>query len=146
MELPSGWVPEDDPWQAMVSFHGTQVWSPDSTVLLSTYAGYEDPEFDQLELACESLAQQGFRLVAHEETSLFIGDEHARCLTILARGEDGVIYLGKIVTMEDSFIEYSASLQYDEKDEDEERIGILKSHLERYPLGPEGQFPIGDCF
>lgn len=144
LELPEGWIPEDDLWQAAVSFHGTCVWSPDSTVLLSTYAGYTEPDIDRLESACESLEEAGFTLEAHEETWMILGDEPARCLSILARGKDGIIYLGKTVTTENSSIEYSVSLQYDENEKGD-RIDVLKSYLERYPLGPEGQTPIGDA-
>lgn len=144
LELPEGWIPEDDLWQAAVSFHGTCVWSPDSTVLLSTYAGYTEPDIDRLGSACESLEEAGFTLGAHEETWMILGDEPARCLSILARGKDGIIYLGKTVTTENSSIEYSVSLQYDENEKGD-RIDVLKSYIERYPLGPEGQTPIGDA-
>lgn len=114
LELPQGWIPEDDLWQVGFSFHGTHVWSPDSTILFSTYSGYSDSDTDQLEYVSESLA------------------------------EDGIIYLGKYVTVMNSSIEYSMSLQYYENEEGD-RIDVLKTYLERYPLGPEGQAPIGDC-
>ena len=144
LELPQGWIPEDDLWQVGFSFHGTHVWSPDSTILFSTYSGYSDSHTDQLEYVSESLAEDGFQLKAHEESLIFIGDEPARCFSILARGEDGIIYLGKYVTVMNSSIEYSMSLQYYENEEGD-RIDVLKTYLERYPLGPEGQAPIGDC-
>lgn len=144
LELPQGWIPEDDLWQAELSFHGTHVWSPDSTILMATYAGISVPDLDQLEITSETLASQGFTITSHEQTRILIGEEPALCLTVLALGEDGIIYLGKTVTTESRCIEYSASLQYDEK-ENSERIDILKSFLERYPLGPEGQTPIGYC-
>lgn len=144
LELPQGWIPEDDLWQVAVSFHGTRVWSPDSTVLMTTYAGYTEPDTDQLEYACESLVEDGFTVNAHEESWMFIGDDPARCLSILARGEGGIIYHGKYVTNMNSSIEYYMSLQYVEKEEGD-RIDVLKSYLERYPLGPEGQAPVGDC-
>ena len=30
LEIPEGFLPEDDLWQAVVSFHGTRAWSPDT--------------------------------------------------------------------------------------------------------------------
>lgn len=143
LELPEGWFPEDDIIQAELSFHGTQVWSPDSTILISTYASYCGQEINQLEVICENLAQQGFMLSSQEEVRIEIGSEPARCFNVMALGENS-IYMGKSVVLEKSSIRYFISLQYD-GNEDYERVNQIKSYFERYPLGPEGQIPIGDC-
>ena len=40
-EIPSDYIPEEDLWQAELSFHGTRAWSPDSLILVSFYAGFQ---------------------------------------------------------------------------------------------------------
>ena len=41
LEIPADYIIEDDLWQAKISFHGTHAWSPDSTILVSFYAGFQ---------------------------------------------------------------------------------------------------------
>ena len=40
LEIPSGYLIEDNLQQAELSFHGTRVWSPDSLIRISFYAGF----------------------------------------------------------------------------------------------------------
>lgn len=44
VELPSGWIPEEDLLQSELTFHGTDVWSPDSLVMMRMYSGFDSSE------------------------------------------------------------------------------------------------------
>lgn len=44
VELPHGWIPEEDLLQSELTFHGTDVWSPDSLVMMRMYSGFDSSE------------------------------------------------------------------------------------------------------
>lgn len=61
MEIPADYIIEDDLWQAKISFHGTHAWSPDSTILVSFYAGFQCLDKEEFtESILESLEEDGF--------------------------------------------------------------------------------------
>ena len=45
LEIPAGFVPEDDTWQVELSYHGEPVISPDSLVYISHYEGFQGYPF-----------------------------------------------------------------------------------------------------
>lgn len=143
LELPQGWIPEDDLWQAEFSFHGTRVWSPDSTVLLCTYAGYSDGPDEDLESEARRLADQGFTVTSQSLSYVPMGDLTVLCTSIGALGEDGIVYYGRTVHSEILHVAYSVSLQYPQGEE--ERVAGLMPFVDRYPLSPEGKAPVGDA-
>ena len=53
MEVPKGFLPEDDLWQVELSFHGTRAWSPNSLILISFYAGFNVMDGDEKENAVQ---------------------------------------------------------------------------------------------
>lgn len=143
LELPQGWIPEDDTWQVGFSFHGTRVWSPDSTVLLSTYAGYSDGADEDLESEAMTLAEQGFTVTSQTLSYIPMGDLTVLCASIGALGEDGIVYYGRTVHSELLHVAYSVSLQYPQGEEDS--VTGLMPFVDLYPFGPEGQPPAGDA-
>ena len=61
LEIPADYIIEDDLWQAKISFHGTHAWSPDSTILVSFYAGFQCLDKEEFtESILESLEEDGF--------------------------------------------------------------------------------------
>lgn len=143
LELPEGWIPEDDIWQAEFTFHGTRVWSPDSTVLLCTYAGYSDGPDEDLESEARTLAEQGFTVTSQSLSYVPMGDLTVLSTSIGALGEDGIAYYGRTVHSEILHVAYSVSLQYPQGEED--RVADLMRFVDRYPLSPEGKAPVGDA-
>lgn len=143
LELPRGWIPEDDSWQAEFSFHGTRVWSPDSTVLISTYAGFSDGPEEDLDSEAASLAEQGFTVTSRSQSYGPMGEQTVLCTSIRAVSEDGIVYYGRTVHSEILQVAYSVSLQYPQGDED--AVIALIPFVERYPLSPDGKAPVGDA-
>lgn len=130
LEIPSGYIPEDDPWQAELSFHGTRAFSPDSAVIVSFYAGFQGIGNDELILsATERLREEGFTV-----SSIEIGKEGFR---VTARSVDGIVYFARYLFADGDGVEYAASVQYPEgKEAEADRIIPM---LERFPLGPDGR-------
>lgn len=143
LELPQGWIPEDDRRQAELSFHGTRVWSPDSTVLICTHAGWSDDPGEKLESEARTLAEQGFMVISQTLSYVPMGELTVLCTSIGALGEDGTAYYGRTVHPETMHVAYSVSIRYPQEDED--RVAGLMAYVERYPLSPEGKAPVGDA-
>ena len=82
LEIPADYIIEDDLWQAKISFHGTHAWSPDSTILVSFYAGFQCLDKEEFtESILESLEEDGF--------TVFLRDEKEEVLTVFARSRRG---------------------------------------------------------
>lgn len=145
MELPVDYVPADDEWQRIVSYHGSHVWSPDSTKLISYYAGFQD-EIDVLgNLYHEQLTE----VYADSITQVLSIDRNIICDSIVecsvrTRNDDGILGYHKSMFYLGRYIEYSASLQYPESQQDS--IQQLLEYVDRYPIGPSGTEPVGWCW
>ena len=111
-----GYLPEDDLWQAGLSFHGTCAWSTDSLILISFYAGY-------------NVMDEGV-------------DENA-VLVERNVNEDGIVFYGRTIPRGPYGVEYSVSLQYPEGMED--RVEDILPMIDRYPYGPDGKLHPGDA-
>ena len=82
LEIPADYIIEDDLWQAKISFHGTHAWSPDSTILVSFYAGFQCLDMEEFtESILESLEEDGF--------TVFRRDKKEEVLTVFARSRRG---------------------------------------------------------
>ena len=129
LEIPSDYLPEDDLWQAELSFHGTRAWSPDSLILVSYYAGFQALTMEEsIEAIRDGLKDDGF--VVRE------WDENETVLTIRARSAEGINYFGRHILANDEGVEFSVSVQYpDEKESD--ALPIIEM-ADRYPAGPNG--------
>ena len=136
LEIPSEFIPEDDLWQAELSFHGTRAWSPDSLVLISFYAGFQVlTDKETREAAISMLADDRFIIENVEERI----DE----LVIRARNTEGLNYYGRHMFANDDGVEYSVSIQY--PDEKINEIGPVLDMINRYPTGPNNNVYRGNA-
>lgn len=136
LEIPSDYLPEDDLWQAELSFHGTRAWSPDSLILVSYYAGFQTlSKEESIEAIVSGLEEDGFAVQGW--------DEKEKVLTIHARSADGINYYGRHIFANDNGVEFSVSVQYpDEKAA--EALPVIEM-ADRYPAGPNGAIFIGEA-
>lgn len=136
LEIPSDYLPEDDLWQAELSFHGTRAWSPDSLILVSYYAGFQTlSKEESIEAIVSGLEEVGFAVQGW--------DEKEKVLTIHARSADGINYYGRHIFANDNGVEFSVSVQYpDEKAA--EALPVIEM-ADRYPAGPNGAIFIGEA-
>lgn len=125
LEIPSDYLIEDDLWQAGLSFHGTRIWSPDSLIMVSFYAGFQALECDEYFESLEGgLMEEGFSIINNDSGA------------VQARSEDGINYYGRHLYADENGIEYSVSVQWpDEKSEEAKGIIMM---ADRYPAGPNG--------
>ncbi len=136
LEIPSDYLPEDDLWQAELSFHGTRTWSPDSLILVSYYAGFQTlSKEESIEAIVSGLEEDGFAVQGW--------DEKETVLTIHARSADCINYYGRHIFANDNGVEFSVSVQYpDEKAA--EALPVIEM-ADRYPAGPNGAIFIGEA-
>ena len=136
LEIPSDYLPEDDLWQAELSFHGTRTWSPDSLILVSYYAGFQTlSKEESIEAIVSGLEEDGFAVQGWVEKE--------KVLTIHARSADGINYYGRHIFANDNGVEFSVSVQYpDEKAA--EALPVIEM-ADRYPAGPNGAIFIGEA-
>ena len=130
LEIPSDYIPEDDLWQAELSFHGTRAFSPDSMVIISSYAGFQCIGNDDLVQGVrEGLEEEGFTIERMER------DEKE--FRIIAQGAEGIRYYARHLFADGDGVEYAAGVQYpDGREEEAEEIIRM---IGRYPLGPVGR-------
>ena len=136
LEIPSDFLPEDDLWQAELSFHGTRAWSPDSLILISFYAGFQAfTEEESNEAIFLSLMEDGF---AVQEW-----DEKEKVLTFRARNAEGINYYGRHIFANDDGVEFSVSVQYPDSKKSDAFPAIEMA--DRYPAGPNGTIFKGEA-
>ena len=136
LEIPSDYLPEDDLWQAELSFHGTRAWSPDSLILVSYYAGFQTlSKEESIEAIVSGLEEDGFAVQGW--------DEKEKVLTIHAHRADCINYYGRHIFANENGVEFSVSVQYpDEKAA--EALPVIEM-ADRYPAGPNGAIFIGEA-
>ena len=79
LEIPADYIIEDDLWQAKISFHGTHAWSPDSTILVSFYAGSQCLDKEEV-LTVFARSTQGINFVGRYLYTDEDGIEH--CVSV----------------------------------------------------------------
>ena len=136
LEIPSDYLPEDDLWQAELSFHGTRAWSPDSLILVSYYAGFQALTLEEsIEAIRDGLKDDGFAVREW--------DEKEKDPTIRARSAEGINYYGRHIFAYEDGVEYSVSVQYPD-----EKAAVALAVIEmtdRYPAGPNGTIFKGEA-
>ena len=136
LEIPADYTIEDDLWHAELSFHGTRVWSPDSLILISFYAGFQALENDEFEESTRlGLEEDGFAVQAW--------DEKEKDIIIRARSAEGINYYGRHRLANENGVEYSVSVQYPDGKTDEARK--VMEMAARYPAGPNGNVFNGEA-
>ena len=134
LEIPEGYIPEDDYTQTHLSFHGTSANSPDSLIRISFYEGFQAFEYDEfIENTCSGLLKDYFTI--DDKT---IKDS---ILTIRAHNDFGINYYGKYMYKDSCSVEHIAVVQYpDNRKEEGEAIIPM---VNRYPAGPNGKIYVG---
>jgi hypothetical protein len=133
LEIPSGYIIEDDLWQAELSFHGTRAWSPDSLILVSFYAGFQGlTDEESVEMTVSGLEEDGFAVL---ERAVKEG-----VLTIRARSAEGINYYGRRVFANEDGTEYAVSVQWPAGKASEAQEVIKMA--DRYPAGPSGSITV----
>ena len=136
LEVPSDYLPEDDLWQAELSFHGTRAWSPDSLILVSYYAGFQALTLEEsIEAIRDGLKDDGFAVREW--------DEKEKVLTIHARSAEGINYYGRHIFANDDGVEYSVSVQYPDV-KAAEALPVIEM-ADHYPAGPNGTIFKGEA-
>lgn len=136
LEIPADYTIEDDLWQAELSFHGTRVWSPDSLILISFYAGFQALENDEFEESTRlGLEEDGFAVQAW--------DEKEKDIIIRARSAEGINYYGRHRLANENGVEYSVSVQYPDGKGDDAKKVIDMANM--YPTGPNGNVFKGEA-
>ena len=79
LEIPADYIIEEDLWQAKISFHGTHAWSPDSTSLVSFYAGFQCLDKEEV-LTVFARSAQGINFVGRYLYTDEDGIEH--CVSV----------------------------------------------------------------
>lgn len=129
LEIPSDYMPEDDLWQAELSFHGTRAWSPDSLILVSFYAGFQGvTDEESIEATIFGLEDDGFTVLEREEKE--------EVLTIRARSIEGVNYYGRQIFANEDGVGFMISVQY--PDGKSSGVQAVIEMANRYPAGPNG--------
>ena len=136
LEIPSDYIPEDNLWQAELSFHGTRAWSPDSLILVSYYAGFQAlTKKESMDAIASGLEEDGFAIRQWNEKE--------KVLTVRARCAEGINYYGRHIFADDDGVEFSVSVQYpDEKAAD--ALPVIEM-ADRYPAGPNGTIFKGEA-
>lgn len=133
LEIPFGYIIEDDLWQAELSFHGTRAWSPDSLILVSFYAGFQGlTDEESVEMTVSGLEEDGFAVLER--------DVKEGVLTIRARSAEGINYYGRRVFANEEGTEYAVSVQWPDGKASEVQAVIKMA--DRYPAGPNGSITV----
>lgn len=136
LEIPSDYMPEDDLWQAELSFHGTSAWSPDTLILVSFYAGFQGiTNEESIEATISELEEEGFAVLEW--------DEKEKVFTVRARNADGINYYGRRIFANEDGIEYAVSVQWPEEKASGAQLVIEMA--DRYPTGPNGNIFKGEA-
>lgn len=142
LELPEGYVPDDDTWQVVVSYHGSSVWSPDTSALINHYEGLQTfpyEEFKEMTLSDYYDDSMFVDVSVTEETMMFNCGTESKMLTIETVNEDDIVGWFRYIYSSPNSVEYSVSVQYPL--DDEEKYRCLRTFAERYPFGPMNQDP-----
>lgn len=129
LEIPSDYLIEDDIWQAGLSFHGTRIWSPDSLIMFSFYAGFQI-------LTEEEIKENLLSLLESEGFTVQDLGEEGNVITIKAQSSTGTNYFGRHRLSDENGVEFSISVQY--AGEKSEEVTTVINMANMYPYGPEG--------
>ena len=136
LEIPSVYMPEDDLWQAELSFHGTSAWSPDTLILVSFYAGFQGiTNEESIEVTISELEEEGFTVLER--------DEKEKVFTVRARSAEGINYYGRRIFANEDGIEYAVSVQWPTEKTSE--VQLVIEMADRYPAGPNGNIFKGEA-
>ena len=144
LEIPEGYLVEDDYCQLDFSYHGTRIFSPDSLVLISTYAGCQGFDFEEFEQMTRAQFDDDSTLTVsitayRVDKILFSDGSSSPVITMETLTEDGIQGISRNVYSAPGGIELTIFLQY--PTEMDAQMDSVKAMVMRYPFGPLGQDP-----
>ena len=142
LEIPAGFVPEDDTWQVELSYHGAPVISPDSLVYISHYEGFQGCDYEEFRQSCsESFARDSLmvKVYMREEILTYRSGYETPSLVYETLNKDGIRGYFRYIFSSQEGVGYSASVQYPQ--DCEERCGYIREMIDHYPFGPAWQDP-----
>lgn len=145
LEIPDGYTPQDDLWQAELSFHGTSALSADTLSMVSFYAGFQPFGEDEYPgMLRTSLEDEGFTVTDVRKGCVDFGDGTVSPVySVSAEGPGGVSYRARHIWAGPDHVEYSVAVQWHEGAEEAARD--LLRMAERYPFSPDGRFIRGEA-
>ena len=144
LEIPEGYIPEDDLNQVELSFHGSYVTSPDSSVRINYYAGWEPVTFDEFKAAVQSQFDRTTSVEAFSIDDYIFPDGFCtKAITIKTINDAGVAGFCRYIYKDSDNVGYSVSVEYP-ADRELEILPILEM-IKRYPLNCSNQIIKGQC-
>lgn len=143
LEIPAEFIPQDDWVQAVLSFHGTRAISPDTTAIVSFYAGFHfDTEEKYMEDIMNSMRERSFDVKDIDTGTVVFPDVYiATCYTVRAINSD-IKYYGRYIPMGPDGVMFVASVTY----QNENQIQDIIPMIDLYPLSEDGSFLKGAAF
>ena len=146
LEIPKGYIPEDELNQVELSFHGSYVTSPDSTIRIGYYAGWESMTFEEFKDAAQS------QFYKNKTTSVeaFSIDDYTfpdgfctKAITIKTNNDSDGAGFCRYIYKDSDNVGYSVSVEYPAEREPE--ILPILEMIKQYPLNCSNQVAKGQC-
>lgn len=144
LEIPLDYIPSDDVVQTELTYHGSTIFSPDSTVVVTVYAGFQPVGSEKyLSLVRTQYdSSEVVKLVSCEESEISFGNGSTSPVialeTITGDGikrKERYIYSGPGPER----VEYRIAVKYPDGMED--AVGNVLDMVDRYPFSPDGSDP-----
>lgn len=145
LELPDGFIPQDDYVQAELTFHGTTAISEDQKITLSFYAGFQAAsEQAYMEDILDSFRNHRFNVMDIDTAMVELSDGFpTTAYTIKAINNSGIICYGRYVPSGPDQTLFFVTITY--QNVDDERISDIIPMIDRYPLAEDGSFVRGEA-
>ena len=144
LEIPEGYIPEDESNQVELSFHGSYVSSPDSTVRIGYYAGWESMNLDEFKAAVHFQFDKTTSVEAFSIDDYIFPDGFCtKAITIKTTNDAGVAGFSRYIYKDSYNVGYSVSVVYP-TERKSEFLPILEM-IKRYPLNCSNQVVKGQC-
>lgn len=146
LELPEGYIPCDDTWQVELSYHGAGTWSPDSTVFISHYEGFQPLEYDEFEEEIRARIDEDSitTVISFKSDDYAFPDGYAtKCITVETINDDGIVGKMRYIFRDANGVEYAVSVQYPSGEE--YKVKDIMVMIDRYPISDDGSLCRGEC-
>lgn len=144
LEIPEDYIPEDDLNQLELSFHGSYMTSPDSSVRINYYAGWEPVTFEEFKAAVQSQFDRTISVEAFSIDDYIFPDGFCtKAITLKTINDAGVTGFCRYIYKDSDNVGYSVSVEYP-ADREPEILPILVM-IKRYPLNCSNQIIKGQC-
>lgn len=146
LEIPKGYVPEEDIVQAELSFHGSGIYSPDSTVRIKYCAGYQPNEWERYVSDARhqfdwdsTITVTSFNVIDYT----FPDGYKSKEIDIETLSDSGVKGMARYIYKSRKKVFYSISIEYPSTYE--QTLCNVLEMFNRYPLNDNGELAMGDA-